>query len=367
MMNFITTFTGKVTVGKLKIKYFGLLTVFLLSTTVAACNLPTSLIGSQQIPVAVAQVQSLITHHPNATATFTPFQPIGPTATHTITLTPTITNTPTATEIVNTSTPTLWNANLEQPQDQINIMVLGNDYRPSSGYRTDVMVLVSINPELKTVNTVSFPRDLYVEIPGRGMNRLNVAQAFGGFYLFASTMELNFWVRPDYYIMTNFNGFASIINSLGGIDIYAAKYLGDRCDISWAVGGFCSIGPGSIHIDGETALWYVRSRYTSNDFERTRRQQEVMLGILNKFLSLDVIAQAPEIFDTYRNSVETNIPLNVILSLITVAPYLTDSSHINRYYIGPAETTNYITETGAMVLLPNKLAIQAIIQQAIYQ
>jgi LCP family protein required for cell wall assembly len=367
MTNFINTFKGSVVVGRSKIKYLGLLTMFLLSSIATACNMPTNQFGAQQTPVAVAQVHSLVTHHPNATATSTPFQPIGPTATHTITLTPTVTNTPTATEIVNTSTPTLWNTNLEQPEDLIKIMVLGNDYRPTSGYRTDVMVLVSINPESKTVNAISFPRDLYVEIPGRGLNRLNVAQPFGGFYLLASTMELNFWVRPDYYIMTNFVGFANIINSLGGIDIQAAKYLGDRCDLSWGVDGYCYIGSGAVHMDGETALWYVRSRYTSNDFDRTRRQQEVVLGILNKFLSLDVVAKAPEIYNTYLRSVETNIPLDVVLSLIAVAPYLSDSSRINRYYIGPGETTDYVTDSGAMVLLPNKPAIQAIIHQAIYQ
>ena len=120
-------------------------------------------------------------------------------------------------------------------------------------------------------------------------------------------------------------------------------------------------------MDGETALWYVRSRNTSNDFDRTRRQQEVLQGLFANLMSINSVANDPEIFNTYRNSVETNISLDVILSLITITPHLNEPGRINRYFIGPAETSNFITETGAMVLLPNELAIQAIIQQAIYQ
>ena len=357
-------------VNKMKNKKNIFLRIITISILLAlsACNMPVSADAAtaEETPLAVAQAHNLATVNPNPSKTATPFQPLGPTATYTITPTPTITSTPTVTPITFTPTPTVWNSNLTKPEGQVNIMVLGNDYRPSSGYRTDVMMLVSINPDPGIVNVVSFPRDLYVEIPGRGMNRLNVAQPLGGFELLASTLELNFGIRPDAYIMTNFNGFVSIINTLGGVDVTASQNLYDTCDLPAAVNGYCSAGPGVVHMDGATALWYVRSRYTSNDLDRNRRQQEVMYAIFKKLLSLNAVTRAPELYNTFRGSVETDLGLDELLPLLTIIPKISDSNNINRYSIGAGQTTSYITPGGAMVLLPNEQAIQAILAEAIY-
>ncbi|MBI9046743.1 MAG: LCP family protein [Anaerolineaceae bacterium] len=307
----------------------------------------------------------LVTNHPDSTPTRTPFHPLALTFTPTITATPTITFTPTPTPTINTPTPTPWDNGLVKPVDQVNILLLGSDFRPNAGYRTDVILLVSINPQPGTVNVVSFPRDLYVNIPGVGMERINTAMAYGGFWTMAETFEQNFFVRPDYFMMTNFDGFKNIINILDGIHIQAATNLTDRCDVP-GTSGTCSIGPGHAHIDGDMALWYVRSRYSTSDFSRTKRAQEVVQAIFERLMSLDAVARAPELYNTFRNSVETNMDKDVILPLISVAPALTDSSRINSWYIGPAETTSTITAGGAWVLIPNQYAIQNIIRQAIY-
>ena len=100
---------------------------------------------------------------------------------------------------------------------------MGSDYRPSSGYRTDVMMLVSINPKQGNVSVVSFPRDLWVTIPGVGEERLNTAQPKGGISLMADTLEYNFGVRPDRYILTNFQGFKNIVDILGGIEVQTSS------------------------------------------------------------------------------------------------------------------------------------------------
>ena len=253
-----------------------------------------------------------------------------------------------------------------QPDKLVNILVLGSDYRPNAGYRTDVMLLASINPNRGTVNLISFPRDLWVNIPGWGMNRLNTTQALGGFNLTAQTFQNNFGIRPDYYIMTNFNGFTSITDSLGGIDVNAAVKLRDRCDLPVSSNGYCSVGPGVVHMDGKTALWYVRSRYTSSDFDRTRRTQEVIQAIFVRFLSFNGLIKAPELLAAYRSSTETNLTLQKLLPLTATALLIEQPGHLRHYTIGPDLVTNYIVPgSGAMVLLPNQAAIVELIHQAI--
>jgi polyisoprenyl-teichoic acid--peptidoglycan teichoic acid transferase len=308
----------------------------------------------------------LVTTDPNATATRTPFQPAAPTTTRVITRTPTPIP-PTATPNV-TATPTVTPSPTRptMPEHTTNIMLLGIDWRPESGGRADVMMLISINPNKNTVSVVSFPRDLYVHIPGRGQDRINTAKAYGGFPLLQSTMEYNFWVRPDYYISTNMEGFVTIINSLGGIDVYAAQYLSDRCDLEQAENGNCTINPGLHKMDGQTALWYVRSRMTSSDLDRTRRAQEVLQGIFKKLLSMNAVVRAPDIYRQFKNTVETDMPLEEMLKLVPVAAQLNEPDRIKRYAIGYNETIDYRTEIGSRVLLPIYELIWPIIMEAVY-
>lgn len=246
-------------------------------------------------------------------------------------------------------------------------MIFGNDYRPALGGRTDVIMLVSINTDDNIVNVISFPRDLYVEIPGRGYDRLNTAFPYGGFDLFQKTMQWNFNIKPDYYLMTNFNGFVSIINSLGGVDVYVPYNLVDRCDLARSSDGYCSVGPGTVHMDGDLALWYVRSRYTSNDFDRNLRQQEVLLAILRRMLQWDLIANAPSLYSNYQYAVDTNLPLDEFIRLIPTALSLNQDGHLNQYAIDSNYTTNFRTEQGAAVLMPDEAKIDELILKVIFE
>jgi LCP family protein required for cell wall assembly len=269
-------------------------------------------------------------------------------------------------------TPTLASAvhlGLPRPAGRVNILILGSDYRPGQGYRTDVLLVLSLNPEKGTASLTSFPRDLYVSIPGIGMSRINSAQPYGGFPLTAETFKANFDVSLDYYIMTNFNGFKSIVDTLGGIDVYAGADLYDNCDLPQAVEKYCYIPAGSNHMDGATALWYVRSRYTSSDFDRTRRAQEVMAALFQKSMSLNALNRGSELYNLFINSVETNLDATTILKLLPFSSKLiADQSIVKRYAISPSNVTNYIVpENGAMVLIPDPVSIGEIIRQAFYQ
>jgi len=260
------------------------------------------------------------------------------------------------------------NPGLLPPDGQVNILVLGSDFRPNSGYRTDVVLLVSIFTKENKISLISFPRDTWVEIPGLQEERINTVMGYGGLPLLVDTFEHNFAVHIDHYMMTNFSGFKAIVDTLGGIDINASQNTSDRCDLSYAHGGWCSVGPGTEHLDGEVALWYVRSRYTSNDFDRTRRAQEVLIGLSNKLMTLDAISRAPEIYDLFIDSVETDMTLNDILGVLNVLPaVLNDTNRIHRYNLNTAQLTPYtIPYSGAYVLLPNYDAVWQVIQEAVY-
>lgn len=332
-----------------------------------ACSLPAYASQSTQAPQPQAVSALYVTAGPDATLTPTPFQPIGPTSTATITATPTPTETPEPTGLEIPGLPTPVRVSQKLPDGQINLMVIGNDYRPNAGFRTDVLMLVSINTGKGTVSVVSFPRDLYVTIPGWETNRINTAFPRGGFNTLADTLEYNFGVRPTYYIMTNFQGFISIVNSLGGVNVNVGQSLSDTCDLPQEVNGYCSVSPGSVSMDGATALWYVRSRHSSSDFDRLRRAQEVLYAVFAKLMSLDAVSRLPELYSAYKSSVETNMSVESIAPLLPVASQVIgDSSRVRRFSIGPAQVSNYITSGGAMVLLPNYGAISSIIAEAIY-
>jgi polyisoprenyl-teichoic acid--peptidoglycan teichoic acid transferase len=252
---------------------------------------------------------------------------------------------------------------LPQPAGQVNILLLGSDQRPGdTGFRTDTIILATLNPTLGTVNLTSIPRDLYVYIPGWTMQRINTAMARGGFDMLALTFEYNLGVRPDYYVMVRFSGFTSIVDSLGGIQVNVAKPLGDqRSGYSWYY-----VPAGSVSMDGETALWYVRSRGTSNDIERLTRSQEVLQAIGYKLLSLNALARVPELYGLYRQNVQTNLSLENTLSLLPAVTKLAANNTVNRYVIGYGQVYDWVEPyTGAQVLLPNQAAVLQVMRQAL--
>ncbi len=337
-------------------KLFAIAAIFVF--TALACNLPGTSLGAQQFPQAIAQL--LVTPDPNATATPTPFMPVESTVQPGVdqpTKEPTITPTPTA-----TIQPTL-----AMSKDVVKILLLGSDWRPNSGYRTDVMMVVAINKKTGATSVVSFPRDLFVTLPGVQQERINTAMAFGGFKLTQEMFQYNFGFTPDYYLMTNFQGFVNIIDSLGGINVYAGSQLSDTCSLPIAdEDGNCTMGPGRLEMDGATALWYVRSRYSTSDFDRTRRAQEVMKATFFRLMNLNAVARAPELFNSLRNNVETNLPLDVAISLVRFAPdLLANTEKIHQYAIGPREVWAWKTPEGAQVLLPNPDLIQPLLFEAL--
>lgn len=312
-----------------------------------------------------AQTTPLVTFvlaAPDATATPTPFQPLPPTSIAPVAQevsaspTPFILVTPTSPSPSPQSQP---EQTLEQLPSQVNILLLGSDRRPwSSGFRTDTIILLTLNATLERVNITSFPRDLYVTLPGRGMDRINTAWTYGGYELLSKTFEYNFGIKPDYYVLIDFSSFKRIIDSFGGLDVNVGQPLSD-----YRAGYWVTIPAGMVHMDADLVLWYVRSRKTTNDIARNRRQQEVLQAIFDKLISLNALQKAPEFYDIYKDSVKTNITLFDALKWLPFAMKIAETHNIHQYFITYKHVYDWITPGGAMVLVPNKQALMNLIRK----
>lgn len=251
---------------------------------------------------------------------------------------------------------------LSHPEDQVNILILGSDQRPDDGgFRTDTIQLLTINPHESTVKLTSFPRDLYVYIPGYTVQRINTAFGWGGFEALAITMEYNFGVKPDYYVLTNFWSFVGVIDSLGGVTVQIEQ---DLCDHRNAIGEFC-VYAGPMWMDGDTALWYVRSRYSTSDIDRGRRQQEVLEALFDKLISLDGLQRASDLYNVYQQNVTTNLTLNVLMRFLPIATKVAGGSSIARQSIGEDQAYDWTTSSGAMVLVPVQEKVLEVMRQVI--
>jgi LCP family protein required for cell wall assembly len=290
---------------------------------------------------------------PDATATATPFQPIPPTPVYIPTEFPTPTSTLPPVEVAAAQSEERVGP-VTRPKDQVNILLLGSDARPYNRiFRTDAIILLSLNPSLGTANMLSFPRDMYVHIPGFGMDRINTAWARGGFSKLAATFDHNFGFRPDHYVLINFSSFKRLVDSLGGLDVTVGKRLTD-----YYRGRSITIPAGKKHMNADMVLWYARSRKTSSDFARNRRQQEVLRALADKFISLDALRRAPEFYAIYSSSVKTNLSLLDLLPLLPLGAQLaSDSSRIKHHFIGGIQVSSWITPGGAAVLTVDKAAM----------
>lgn len=159
-----------------------------------------------------------------------------------------------------------------------NILFIGVDSRGEENSRSDTMMLVSIDKKNRKIKLTSFLRDTYVTVPDHGDMKLNAACFYGGPKLVMDTIEYNFGIDIDHYVLVDFEAFKGVINGIGGVDVditdAEAVYLRDTVKIDY-------IKSGHNHLNGGAALWYCRIRYLDNDFNRTQRQRKVISSIVS--------------------------------------------------------------------------------------
>jgi len=214
--------------------------------------------------------------------------------------------------------------------ERFNVLVMGMDRRPGEeggGYRTDTMILISLDPVNQRVGMLNIPRDLYVDIPGYGLDRINTAyqngeieEPGGGPRLAMQTVQYNFGIPVNEYAIVDFEAFIDVIDLIGGIDVNVVETINDPTypDMSYGYDPFY-LGAGWQHLDGATALKYARSRHNSDDIDRQRRQQEVIYAIRDRVLAYDMIASlAPQAFTLWaelKAGIRTGLSLDQMLQL----------------------------------------------------
>lgn len=169
-------------------------------------------------------------------------------------------------------------------EGSFNYVLMGSDSRGDGDRgRSDVLMLAHVPPTRDKVYIVSFPRDMWVQIPGRGQAKINAAYAYGGEALATRTLESLVGVRMDHAAKINFDGFMGLTTQLGGVTVNN-KHASSVGEYSWP--------KGEVTIQGEEALTYVRQRYglPNGDLDRAERQRAVVKAILMKMLTLDVLA-----------------------------------------------------------------------------
>lgn len=253
-----------------------------------------------------------------------------------------------------------------QFEGKMKILLLGSDQRPNEGgFRTDAILLVTLDSEDKTVSVVSFPRDLWVQVPSLYEMKINQVYELGGFDATAEMMDANFGVRPDYFVMTNFAGFMQFIDNRGGIDVNVGEPLTDDCDLPQQVDGDCTVQPGELHMDGPTALWYVRSRQTTSDLDRLRREQEVLYALIKKLINFKTIEQLSSIKAELTENIETNFTVEQGFTLLPfITTVLNSEGKISHFAITEDHATPSWSWNGMWILLPDYNAIDNLLEQA---
>lgn len=247
---------------------------------------------------------------------------------------------------------------LTMADQYLNIVLLGSDRQPkSNAWRTDSMIVVSVDTANNVIRLLSIPRDLWVYIPGHGYNRINTADLWGemaqpgtGPDRVKQTIYHNLGIPIHYYVRLDFQGFMEIIDSVGGIDVDVDCPLPD-----------IDLSAGMHHMTGEQALRYARSRQSTSDFDRARRQRKVLMALWDQSLTLNVVPQIPELWWTMANAFQTDLSLEHVINLAYVGVQLEPQRILSRA-IGSQQVQSWVTPQGAAVLLPRQQEIQAMLE-----
>lgn len=209
------------------------------------------------------------------------------------------------------------NSNFLAAQDKINILVMGVDERSDDVGRSDTMFVVTVDTKTKSVAMLSIPRDTRVKIPGDGWDKINHAYAIGGHKLTQQAVEGLMGISIDHYVLVNFKGFQKIVDAVGGVDIEVEKrmYYEDPYDDDGLV---IDLKPGLQHMDGKTAIKYVRYRDEEGDIGRIQRQQKFIKALFNEVVSPSVIARIPAIIREVSATIKTDMSTSEMINFAQI-------------------------------------------------
>lgn len=249
---------------------------------------------------------------------------------------------------------------------RINILLIGvGGEEHIAGDLSDTILLASLDPISKDVAMLSIPRDLYIDIPGYGSERINAAHAYGerdgapegGPGLLKETLTEALGVPIHYWARADFTGFKQAVDIVGGVEINVEQTVYDYA-YPTPNGGYeiFQVDAGNKYMDGDTALKFARSRHTSSDFDRSKRQQQILVALKSKALSLGTLTnpvKLASLIGTIGNHMKTDLQINEIQKLMKIMGEVRDEQ-IARVGLDNSPE-NFLASAnigGAAVLLP---------------
>jgi len=271
-----------------------------------------------------------------------------------------------------------------QPWDgktRVTLLFMGLDYRAcddkgnfaecdnNGASRTDSMMLVTVDPVSKTAGMLSIPRDLWVQIPGFDYGKINTAYFLGESYkvpgggpaVAMQTVQELLGVPIQYYAQVDFNAFVKIIDTMGGLDMH----IKERIKVGAIGKPSFYIEPGVQTLDGATVLGYARNRYTEGgDFDRARRQQEVILAIRQQVLQFNMlptlVSKAPALYSEIQDGISTNLTLSQAIQLAWLVQQIPEEN-IHHEVIGPPKDVEFAKSTDGQdisIPVPDQIRIK---------
>ena len=261
---------------------------------------------------------------------------------------------------------------MPEPGGAMNILLVGTDARPGEDVsRTDTIVLAHFDRRTNHVSMLSFPRDLWVTIPGYGKNKINAVYPIGerkigpgyGPALLKETVGELVGLPIDHFVLINFDGFKTLIDKIDGIYVDLPKALDDA---AYPTDDYRTIkihfDAGRQLLDGDRALIYARTRHADSDFGRARRQQQFIMGLRRQALHLNLLPKAPSILAALSDTIKTDLRPTEILGLARMAKDL-DASALTSRVVDESMTTHWVTPAGAQVEVPDKAAVKRLVQE----
>ncbi len=249
----------------------------------------------------------------------------------------------------------------------LTVLVMGTEKTSQfGGMQTDSMMVLAWDPTAKRAAILSVPRDLWIDIPGYGPQRINTALEFGGPTTAELAVEKYIGVPIEYYAIVDYSALVQLVNTVGGITVYNPYNINDRCFPN-AAENACTIfqlSKGYHHMNGTTALKFARERETLplSDLSRDSNQQRVLFALRKALLHPRNLLKLPQIVADVQQSVITNLPVAQLPRIAEEVLRLPSSSiqHAVLQYSNGA-VSNYTTGGGAEVLLPHEAAIHAVV------
>jgi polyisoprenyl-teichoic acid--peptidoglycan teichoic acid transferase len=314
-------------------------------------NLPATLAPAPNTPTPLPSFTSTLTLTPTATSTQTPI----PTATPT----PAPTATPSTLDLTD------------------NILVLGSDQRPGDGgWRTDTVMVVAVDYKSNQVGIVSLPRDLYVDIPGYGMGRLNQVDILGeeakypggGPALLQRVLTDTLDIPTQHFVRVEMNGLVRLVDALGGVTVTLSCPLYEITPDETSPTGYKAfdLPAGPVYLNGEDAKKFATYRYVTTDFGRTQRQQQLIWAIRNRVLQGDVLGRIPELWRALGDTFNTDLSLLDVLKLAKLGVGL-KPEQVHGLVFSRDIVADFTTEQGAMVLIVQNWARLEMAKEAIFR